>query len=104
LELSFETKELRDICGSDQKAKDELGGDLASALIRLLADLRAAPNVEGLPLGRPKTFSDKCVFDLTPERTVIAVPNHQKIPVTEDEHTDWARVTRIKIIGIEQSK
>jgi hypothetical protein len=52
LELAFETKLLREICESEQKARQELGIKVAEALKRRLADLRAATSVEDLPVAQ----------------------------------------------------
>ena len=101
LKLSFETKELRDICGSDQEAKKMFGEHLATALIALLADLRAASTVAALPLGAPEMHSGHCVFEVTPDCRMLATPNHPRKLVTDGARANWAAVKSIKITKIE---
>jgi hypothetical protein len=101
LELSFETRELREFCESAQKTKDQLGGKLADELKRLLADLRAASSIEELPVAKPLRLSDKCIFELSPRCRLTVTPNHRKIPLDQAGKLDWASIKRITITKIE---
>jgi hypothetical protein len=103
LELAFETKLLREICESEQKARQELGIKVAEALKRRLADLRAATSVEDLPVAKPRKNSGTCVVDLPQGYRLVFVPNHTKNPMLKPRTVDWARVGRIKILRIENT-
>ena len=55
LELAFNSRELRSICEHEPTAKDALGAEIAEALRRRLADLRAATSIADLIVGNPHT-------------------------------------------------
>lgn len=100
--LSFETKELRETCVSEQKAKEQFGAAMGAALAQFLADLRATPTLSELPdLYEPQANGGECVFSLGIGFRVFVAPNHPKNPVAEDEQVDWSDVTRIRITKIE---
>lgn len=42
-------------------------------------------------------------FDLDHPYRLILVPNHEPVPSTEDGGMDWARLTAVKILGIEDT-
>jgi hypothetical protein len=104
--FAFETRELRDICGSEQIAKEKLGREAGAALVQLLADLRAAATLRELPAGLHEAeFSDnECIFSLPEGCRLYVAPNHPKNPVAGGEQTDWSGVARIKISKIERDQ
>jgi hypothetical protein len=104
LELAFETKPLREICESQEKAKQQLGARIAAVLKDRLADLRAAATVADLPLGEPHKVSGGYVLELSDEFRLIVSPNHKSNPVLSSGAIDWAKVSRIKIIDLEMVK
>ncbi|WP_291002477.1 hypothetical protein [Hyphomicrobium sp.] len=104
MELSFATAALRSICEKRQKASAALGKVAAIELAARIADLVACETASEL-------------IDLFPEDIVALNPRerairlraglelrfcsgHVKTP-TSGAGTDWSRVTRIKIIGLE---
>jgi hypothetical protein len=102
LELAFETKALRDICESEQRAKHELGAKVAEQLKRRLADLRAASSIDELPVAKPRKVAGTCVFELPEGYRLIVAPNHPKNPLLSSGAVDWAEVTRTKVLSIER--
>jgi plasmid maintenance system killer protein len=104
LELAFESKLLRSICESEASAIEELGADVASALKRRLADLRAAKSPQDLPMGHPRIEKGKngdvFVIDVHAGVQLVFCTNHVKPPVTADGDIDLPKVGRIKILGV----
>jgi len=107
LELSFDSKTLRTLCENGMQAEHELGLRVSEALRHRLADLRAATSVKDLLAGRPRLLvaegSQSMVVDLCEGYQIVFCANHSKAPLTESGKLDWARVTRIKLLGIDKS-
>jgi hypothetical protein len=103
LELAFESKELRDICESEEEAKRRFGDAVAEMLRHRLADLDAAQSPNDLLAGRPRLGQDgrTMMIDLCEGRRVVFTANHASNPTTSTGDLDWARVRRIKILRIE---
>ena len=101
LELAFESKELRSICEHEATAKDALGGEIAEALRRRLADLRAATSIADLIVGNPHTVEtgsiDYLVIDLCSRHQIVLEANHPETPLTDSGQLDWPKVSRIKV-------
>jgi hypothetical protein len=103
VELAFSSKELRTVCESQSQALSELGLLAAESLKHRLADLRAAVTVKDLIAGRPRLASDGefMILDLKDEKCIKFKANHTQEPRTDAGVLDWNKVTRIKLIGIE---
>jgi hypothetical protein len=101
VELSFETLDLRNVCESEAKAKRKFGTAVANSLKRRIADLRAAPSVKDLPVGKPNLGSGTYVFELTEGLVLRVIPNHVRDPKLPTGDVNWAKVTHIKISAIE---
>lgn len=100
MELAFETKPLREMCESEEKAKRQLGAKVAAMLKQTLADLRAAASMEDLPFGKPRIEGRNCILDLTAGYQLTITPNHTKNPMLTSNAVDWTKVSRIKILRI----
>lgn len=105
MELAFESKSLRTICENEAHAKRKLGPTVAEVLKHRLADLRAATSVKDLVVGRPRV-SDSAdhqhmVIDLCDDHRMVFCANHLSNPVAESGKLDWLKVSRIKILRIE---
>ena len=95
---------LRTICESEARAQNELGLEVAEALLHRLADLRAATSIHDLLVGRPRvsdTEGEHLVVDLRNGYHIILEANHPNNPVTETGRLDWTRISRIKVLRIE---
>lgn len=101
MELAFATKPLREICEKEDKAKQKLGTKVATVLKHRLADLRAAASVEDLLVGTLTKQAKICTLKLSSTTEIAFCPNHVTEPLLKSDGVDWAKVTRIKIIGIE---
>jgi hypothetical protein len=102
LEISYETKELREIFQFPARAADLYGPKVARLLAVRFADLRASPNAEELEAFSPKHRIIQGVpalaLDLSSSYSVILVPNHPKHP--PGAAMNWATVRRVKVLDI----
>lgn len=105
MELSWENTQIRQLCEDEDFAKVKLGPNVAQSLQSRLADLDAASTIEDLVAGNPAeiTFKDKPCYklDLGEAARIVFCASNVKIPLTNDEQINWKKVTRIKIISIE---
>jgi hypothetical protein len=102
LELAFETKWLRDICESEERARIELGAASSEALKHRLADLVAAKSVRDLLAGRPRFCDNQnMVIDVGTTHHIVLKANHVEDPMMDSNNVDWDRVSRLKILRIE---
>ena len=105
MELAFNTKSLRQICESEDKAKNDLGPEVAEKLKARLEDLHATASVKDLVVGRPRQLGDvhdqRMVVDLTEGYGIVFSANHVANPTLDSGDVDWSRVRRIKIMEIE---
>jgi hypothetical protein len=104
LEFTFATIELRGVCESRRKAIVALGAEVAHDLAERLADLSALGTVaeffDLFPEGFEKRSATECALKLKEEREILFCAGHVKVPKIESGETDWAKVTRIKIIRV----
>jgi len=105
LEIAFDKKSLRQICENDEKAKHDLGVKVADKLRRRLADLRAAKTVKDLIAGRPHELDepdDRHIgVELCDGYRIVFCANHNSIPTLKPNRVDWSKVSRVKILRIE---
>jgi len=106
LEIAFESLELREICEKDSEARRVLGDELAELMQRRIADLRAARFLSELPF--PVQLRDEgsgaMVLNLADVGRMTLVSNHIRTPTTSDGAVDLARITRVRILEIEDSR
>lgn len=106
MELAFEAKALRSICESEAEAKRALGCRVAETLKHRLADLRAATSVEDLVAGQPRNLGGDdlhhMAVDLSDVCRMVFCANHARNPTTDAGDIDWSRVSRVKILRIEE--
>jgi len=104
LELSFDTKSLRQLCENRARAGKVLGRDIANKLVSRLADLRAVTCVNDLVVGHPREIDDSgdkhYVVDLCNGVSITFCANHVTNSFRNCSKIDWSRVTRIKLLKI----
>lgn len=104
MEISFQTKELRDICQTQAIAETSLGIEVASVIRRRVADLIAANSYLELPLGNPRfeyiDNSECLILDLKLGYFFQFVPSHIVTPRCSDGTVEWSRVFRVKLMKI----
>jgi hypothetical protein len=107
VELAFADTKLRSICESRKKAKASLGTTAAKALEQKLAELDAFGTVaEFLEMYEEETHQRSPIemaIRLTAGVDLIFCAGHVKVPQTSSGATDWSKVTRIRVTGLEQS-
>ncbi len=108
MELTFATKELRDLCLSDYLARQEYGDAFAEKLKARLADLSAvsvASDLFMLP-GKPRELTGdregQMVLNLIDEHDLIFQSGHTQKRVLESGNVDWARIRRVQLLGVEK--
>jgi hypothetical protein len=75
------------------------------ALQRRLADLRAAFTVRDILAGHPRVVDgageDCLVVDLEGSWQIVLAANHPRNPRTASGACDWGKVTRVRVLRIE---
>ena len=103
--LAFRTERLRSICENENLAIEAMGARPAMTLRERLADLRAAPTIKDLPLGRPHVsgeHSELLTFELDAGfRMVWAANSPVKLRRTAEGTVDWDHTRPIKLLGFE---
>ena len=102
--IAFDSLSLRAVCENAEEADLELGLAVAQTLRKRLADLRAATSPTDLVAGGPRVLNDGdleyMAINLRDGFRIKFVPNHVKNPLDNANRIDWAKISRIKIIGI----
>lgn len=105
MEFAFATADLRGICESRRRAANAIGRQAARELERVLADLAAVATLaefEQLFLGDliERSPIEQAVRLEAGYDLVIRV-GHVKIPKASSGTTDWSKVSRVRIVGLE---
>jgi len=102
LEFAFATQSLRKVCLEAQAAERQLGKAGAASLRHRLSDLRAAENINDVPIGKPTPMPTKGELGVDlGDHVLVFRANHDPVPLTSKKETDWSRVTRIQFVRIE---
>ena len=105
LELSFSTAEIRDVCELRARAAERLGREAAIELEQRLADAEAVECAGELcalfPDAITERSGDRRSLRLSTGHEIVFGSGHLKTPITSQGATNWAKVTRIRIVAIE---
>jgi len=107
--IVFKDNKLTKLCNDKTHLVRELGADRARRVQRRLDDLRAAANLEVMrPLpGRCHELTSnragQLSLDLDHPHRLIFVPANNPVPLMPDGGLDWAKVTAVEILGIEDT-
>lgn len=107
VELSFANRKLARELADEKTIVRSYGADNGRRICQRLAQLMAADNLETLRL-LPQTRAHELSADRAGQISVdvrhpyrlLLVPDHDEIPRKPDGGLDWARVTKVKILGI----
>ncbi|MDX2307991.1 MAG: hypothetical protein NW216_07130 [Hyphomicrobium sp.] len=104
MDIAFHSKALRDVCESEDMLKTKYGEIVGEAIVRRLADLRAAATIRDLVIGAPRevlsgNHPTLCI-DLAGEAVLLLRANHLKPPRNASGAISWVEVTRLKIMSI----
>lgn len=106
MELSFATPRIRDLCERREEAIAALGLDVALELGQRLADFEALDNAADLIALFVDAITERSpevqLLHLSTGHTLVLVSGHAKPRVTSGGTTDWAKVTRMRIVEIEE--
>ena len=106
LDLAFDKKSLRQLCERKSKAERDLPAGVARQLWARLADLHAASCVTDLVAGRPRPLNGdngrQMAVQLGQRRRLVFCANHNLVPATKLGGVDWSKVSRVKILRIEE--
>jgi hypothetical protein len=104
IQLAFATAALREICESEPRATRELGAEIAGALRRRLADLRAIRSLLDLPVGSPRPVTTaaghRLQIELDGGAHLLLMANHVSNPVHENGSPIWDQITRVQLVAI----
>lgn len=109
MDIFFGTKRLREDCNDARRLVRRYGAEEAAVISRRLDDLSAAQSLEDLRnlSGRLHELTGdragQLTLDLRGPYRLILVPAHDPPPRKEDGGLDWAQVTAVEIIGIEDT-
>lgn len=109
MELAFSDRTFRDLCHNESLANETFGKLVASKLKRILADLYAVSVVQDLLLlpGKPRRLNDAThdimAIDIIDGYMLTFQAGHNHRPALPSGETDWSRVKRIKILGMERT-
>jgi proteic killer suppression protein len=110
VELSFANRKLAKELADEKSIVRNYGADNGRRICQRLAQLMAAPNLETL-----RTLPQMRAHELTADRAgqisvdvrhpyrMLLAPDQDEIPRKPDGGLDWSRVTRVKILGIEDT-
>lgn len=102
--IAFDSQELRELCEQAERADEMLGKRVASRLRRRLADIEAASELPSMVVGNPRVVThsavERMVVDLVDGFELVFVANHPKNPRNSAGRVDWAKVSRIRIVGL----
>lgn len=102
MEISFESKQLRELCENEDEGKRRLGDAVAKTLRDRLADCEAASSPKELIAGRSREGVDgTMVLDLEDGYSLTFAANHPTLPLTPSGEINWSKVHRIRILKIE---
>ena len=107
MELSFASRKLAKELADEKTIVRNYGTDNGRRICLRLAQLTAADDLETLRL-LPQTRAHELTGDRAGQISVdvkhpyrlLLVPAHDEIPRKPDGGLDWARVTKLKILGI----
>ncbi len=110
MNITFRSKKLQKCCSTEKQALKEFGQKRARKLMQRLMELNAADNLSQIPPTPPPrchelTGNLKGILsvDLDHPWRLLFVPAHNPIPKKEDGGLDWAQVTDIEIVAIEDT-
>ncbi len=108
MRISYSTRKLQKLCTVEKEMRGTLGPRTAEKLKSQLALIEAAPTLEDLER-MPQTRCHEMKgdrrgqisIDLVHPRRLYFVPDHDPVPTKEEGGLDWAAVTQVVIVAID---
>lgn len=105
MEITFETKELRDLCIDEEAAAQKMDRATVEVLKRRLSDIHAADSIGEVLVGNPRPDTHggvECyVIDLPQSFRLTVVPAHREARMNSDGSADWSRIRRVKVVSLQ---
>jgi plasmid maintenance system killer protein len=108
VEVLFQDRKLEKVCSDDSRLRRKYGVKRAKLLIYRLDELEGAKNLEamrGAPHARCHELKGNragtLAVDLEHPYRLIFEPAHDPIPRKADGGLDWTKVTRVRILAVE---
>lgn len=109
MDILFISKKVEKLCTDSKTMTRKTGPEASKRLRRRLDDLRAAPTLEVM-----RTLPGRChelkgdregqlSVDLVHPNRLILEPANNPVPYKSDGGLDWASVTVVRILGIEDT-
>ncbi|MEI9475799.1 MAG: killer suppression protein [Deltaproteobacteria bacterium] len=90
--------------------KRRWGEEQSKLIARRLGELRAADNLETLRKLRQLHAHElkgnragQISFDVKHPYRLLIIPDHDETPLKEDGGLDWQKITKVKILGVEDT-
>ena len=106
--ITFKNKKLEKEFCDEKTLKRKWGTEQAKLIARRLAELAAAENLEilrKLPQVRAHELSGdragQISLDVKQPYRLLIIPDHEETPRKEDGGLDWQKITKVKVIGVE---
>jgi plasmid maintenance system killer protein len=108
MEISYSNKKLAKLLNSQKEVLRTYGPDNGRRILARLADIAAAEtlaDLSTLPQTRVhehKANNDEQIsVDVKHPYRLMLVPNHSETPRKSDNGLDWSKITRVKILRID---
>jgi len=106
--ITFKNKKLEKELCDEKTLKRRWGSEQAKLIARRLTQLDAAENLEilrKLPQVRAHELSGnrsgQISLDVKQPYRLLIIPDHEETPQKEDGGLDWQKVTKVKVLGVE---
>jgi proteic killer suppression protein len=110
MDIVFRNQKIQKEFNDERTLKRNRGDRQAKLIMRRLAELSAAENLEVIRhLPGPRChelkggLSGHLSVDLDHPYRLIFVPGHEPLPVLPDGGLDWRQVTRVRILGVQDT-
>jgi proteic killer suppression protein len=108
--FSFKKKQDQKTFSSEKALIKAFGQEQARKIARRLSEIQAADNLEmlrTLPQARAHELTGnrkgQISLDVKQPFRLIILPDHEDCPLKEDGGLNWEKITKVKIIGIEDT-
>jgi proteic killer suppression protein len=113
LDITFKNKRLEKTFNEDAQLIKKHGSKRAKKIRIRMAELRAAQSL--MDFWPPKSGPSRChelkghrnprklTVDLDHPYRLVFTPDHDPVPIYDDGGLDWAQVTAIMILGVEDT-
>jgi proteic killer suppression protein len=108
--ISFKDTKTEKVFCDREALRRKYGAKQAKVIARRLVELEAAENLEilrSLPQMRAHELSGdragQISLDIKHPYRLLIVPDHEETPLKKDGGLDWEEITKIRILGVEDT-